>query len=445
MQSSRKKRLNGFTLVELSIVTAIVSLIGYGSWTVYSEHRVHGKWMESQNRVALAKSSLLNFGYKNKFMPCPDTDGDGFENRTLTQCTQSFGDLPYADLGMLQGDARDSWGYMIRYYVNQNTTTASIDNCPDQSACFFNRTVPPEFTLTTPPVMGDVGVGNLRVCNETASSCTSATASAQIDADNMLIVLLARNQNGGVTTGLGAKEAENLDDDAYFIQGDYSQSPFYDDLIVTVSAPEIKQRFETESIMTTPVTTGGGGPTVITGDNIIYAGDGQTLGAIGDNDAHSENVQIAETSQTFSFGTEHAGKTVVFTLDTRGEGTWDQGGTYTEDRAYIVANGDTIETMAYDKNDPGDGTVDFLDRKGTADTSDDEWRHHKYWDDEREYTFQLNEDGDAVIDYQVATTGTDEVVSFTNIEMTLYDTPPAVPDFPSVNPIDGIPQTGGLD
>lgn len=438
------KNQPGFTLIELAMVLLIATLIGLGSTVLYTEHRAHSKWMESQSRLEVMKKALIHFAEQNHYLPCPDTNGNGFENRTGTQCSSSNGALPFNDLHMGVGDARDSWGYDIRYYVNLDTTTTAINNCPNNSACFYNNSAPPEFDLDTPPIKSDVGSGNLRVCNNQAATCVSGTVATQIEADNMIAVLVARNQNGGASTGLGVAEAENLDNDGFFMLADYQQTPFYDDWVVAVSASEIKQRFDNSTFMITPVTVGGG-PTVITGDNIIYAGDGQTLGAIGDNDSHSENVQIAETTQDFDFGAENAGKTVVFTLDTRGEGTWDQGGTYTEDRAYIVANDTTIETMAYDKNDTPDGYVDFLDRKGTADTSDDELRNHKYWDDSREYTFELDENGQASIDFQVATTGTDEVVSFTNIVMTLFDTPPAVPDMPSVSPISGIPQTEGLE
>jgi hypothetical protein len=146
-------------------------------------------------------------------------------------------------------------------------------------------------------------------------------------------------------------------------------------------------------------------------------------------------------TQDFSFGAENAGKKVVLELDTLSRGTWDQpndanDSTYA-DNAGLYANGDKLETIKYDSADGSsvDGTDSFYD------PASDSYKDMVYWEDSWSYVVELDSNGQTAVDFTVSTTGTDEVVDFSNIQLTLFDTPPAIPDFPSVNPISGITQT----
>jgi len=68
-----------------------------------------------------------------------------------------------------------------------------------------------------------------------------------------------------------------------------------------------------------------------------------------------------------------------------------------------------------------------------------------YWEDSWDYVVDLDSNGEVSVDFTVSTTGTDEVVDFSNIQLTLYDTPPEIPSFPSVSPIAGVTESEGLE
>lgn len=486
--SSREK---GFSLLELTVVLAIVGAVSAGALLSYSELRVHSKWTESDAKLVVVKAALLKFAQVNKYLPCPDVVGLGDDSRTIVKghipaipaipatpavpktatsptipaipsqgaqpaipnipvsvCTADSGTVPYAVLGLAKASVQDAWGNLFYYAVDKGATDADkMLNCPTASACFFNRddkpilpagkvfpgSVLPAFDFTTEPLKGALGADNLRIC--------ASDACSKVEAEGLLAVLVAFNENGKVTSGLDSSEAENRDGDQNFVNAQYSESPYYDDLLLGIAANEIKTPREVESfeVVVTPPT---GGPIVKTGENVENAGDTAFVGAVGDNNAYSDNVSVDRHTQSIEFGSDNANKTVVLTLDTMGQGTWDQGGSYTEDRAYIQVNGTTEETLAYDKNNNtlGATTADG-DLVGEVWNSVDS-RWDKTYSQSREYIVTTDADGNVLLDFAVATTGTDESVSFTNIVLVLYDTPPQIPDFPSVNPISGIDQTG---
>lgn len=492
--------LKGFSLLELTIVLAVVGVISAGSIIAYSEFHDHAKWQESQGKLAVVKKAIIKFTQKNKFVPCPDSNQDGFESRTVVRgripavpatpaiqavpgtesrptipaipavpaqpaipnipvstCTADSGTVPYETLGLSRAAVEDSWGNLIVYAVDQGVTSAdAMLSCPEDTSCFFNRdpipSLPPNrvypgsalpaFGSSTLPTDTQLGSNNLRICS-------SAACSGNDIADGQVVVLIAKNQNGQATSGLDADEAENLDGDQDFVVSDYSKSPHYDDSILGIGAYELKLSNDMDTYEVVNVTNTNTINTLKTGENITGGGADKSIGNIGDNNPYSNNVQTAVFDQTVSFGAENAGKTVVMSLDTKAYGTWDQPSRrdpgLTSDKAFISGNGEILETLTYDalQNDQ-DGYYSYYDpaRGGTEGVAN---RTEKYWDDSHEVVFQLDENGDANIEFAVATTGTDEQVDFTNIQLILYDTPPLIPSFPSVQPIDGIAQTQGLD
>ena len=508
-------KAKGFSLLELTFVLGIVGVLSVGSVLVYSEQSTHAKWQESQQKLKVAKKAILKFAEVNKYMPCPDITGTGVDSRTTTQgsipaipatpatpaipktttaptipaipstgaqaaipnidvstCSANNGTVPYEAIGLSRADVQDSWGNLFHYAVDQGVTNAdAMLNCPTDTACFFNGdpkpvlpsgkilpgSVLPAFDLTTQPLKGSLGVNNLRICADAACST--------VQAEGLVAVLIAYNENGPITSGLSSSEAENKDFDVSFVNAAYSESPYYDDLILGIAANEIKTRHEKEAVEVV-IGSSSSGPTIITGTNFVGGGADKTIGDIGDNNPYSDNVQTAVAAETLSFGAENAGKTVVMTLDTLAYGTWDQPwGTdtgLTSDSAFVSVNGNIEKTIKYwadnETATSGDGSVDndftyngyysyydpaSWDADGVY-TEGETNRTEKSWTDSHEVIFVLDDSGNANLEFAVATTGTDEQVDFTNVELILYDTPPAVPDFPSVSAIDGIPETEGL-
>lgn len=483
----------GFSLLELSIVLGIVGVLGAGSVMVYSEQNTHAKWQESNAKLKVVKSAILKFAEVNKYMPCPSTSATGIDSRTVAKgkipaipatpatpaipktvsaptipaipstgaqpaipnidvstCSANSGMVPYAAIGLSRADVQDSWGNMFVYAVDQGVTDADeMLRCPTATACFFNGdpkpslpsgkilpgSVLPAFNLSTEPLKGVLGANNLRVCADAACGT--------IEAEGLVAVLVALNENGTVTTGLSTAEADNQDNDTSFVNSTYSESPYYDDLVLSIAANEIKARHEDEAVEVV-IDSSSSGPTIITGENVINAGDGTAIGAVGDNNSSSTNVTTDVNTQNFDFGAEHAGKKVVIELDTLARGTWDQPNNASDstyaDNAGIYANDTKLETIKYDSANSSsiDGTGSFYD------PASDGYKDMVYWEDSWSYVVELDADGQVSVDFTVSTTGTDEVVDFSNIELTLFDTPPAVPDFPSVSAIEGIPETEDL-
>lgn len=165
----------GFTLAELAIVLAIISLLAGGLMTTLGAQMDQRNTAETQQRLQEARDALLGFaathsaGNGKPYLPCPDTDGDGVENRALAACTSQEGNLPYVDLGI---SGFDAWSNHFRYSVSANFSRSDTG-----------------FLLTTG--------GTLKVCEQSACTTTLATG--------LPAVILSHGKNG-----YGAVNSGNL-------------------------------------------------------------------------------------------------------------------------------------------------------------------------------------------------------------------------------------------
>ncbi len=167
----------GFTLVEMAVVLVIVGLL-LGSLIVPLATQMDQKaYSDTQKTLGDVKESLVGFALSHSatdgrpYLPCPDTDGDGVENRTASACASAEGILPWVDLGLA---ATDSWNNRYRYRV----TAAFSDNATG-------------FTLAN---TGNITIRDAAAGNTLASSVPLA--------------VFSRGKNGA---GSGTDEAENSD------------------------------------------------------------------------------------------------------------------------------------------------------------------------------------------------------------------------------------------
>lgn len=206
------KGMRGFTLTEMAVVLVIVALLIGGMILPLSVQQDIRYVTETQKQLTDISEALYGYAASHAasdgrpYLPCPDTDGDGTENRTGTVCTNQEGSLPWADLGLARQDA---WGNTFRYRV---------------AATFSNSTT--GFTL--------MSVGDLRVCATAACASTLGI--------NLPAVILSTGKNGA-GTATDADELANLDGDTDFVQRNLSGNPTgYDDLLVWLPPSLLLQR-----------------------------------------------------------------------------------------------------------------------------------------------------------------------------------------------------------
>jgi prepilin-type N-terminal cleavage/methylation domain-containing protein len=247
-RSTELKLVNqsGFSLLELSIALTILTILSVGLSSSLSKVNDFDKYAE--NRIILQKnySAFLTFVQANGFLPCPDTDGNGLENRENTfQCTSKNGQVPYQDLGIPFGDV---WGQPLHYSVNNQADDASGEVLlPAKSASYFsNQPGAQHFDINTPPFGSNPGTGYYTVCNELeAASCTASTPSSAKSGFSVIAVVISYGKNGAQTWAGNASsvgEIENSDNDNYFWQakGSNVAADEFDDQLFWLTGYDVK-------------------------------------------------------------------------------------------------------------------------------------------------------------------------------------------------------------
>lgn len=112
----------GFTLIELAIVLVIMTILIGGLAVPLSTQIQARRVAETQKTLEEARDAIVGHAMTHKtmagrpYLPCPDTNGDGHENREEPggECEASQGFFPWVDLGSAPNDA---WGNRLRYVV----------------------------------------------------------------------------------------------------------------------------------------------------------------------------------------------------------------------------------------------------------------------------------------------------------------------------------------
>lgn len=139
---SGRKENRGFTLAELAIVLVIVALLSGGlMMSVSSQIELRAR-SDTLHQLQEIREALLGYAAAHNatdlkpYLPCPDIDGDGIENRTGNACTLPAGQLPWVDLGL---GSQDAWGNRFDYHVHpafsRNDTGFTLTSNPDIKVC----------------------------------------------------------------------------------------------------------------------------------------------------------------------------------------------------------------------------------------------------------------------------------------------------------------------
>jgi len=148
------ERNRGFSLLEMMIALLILSVLLFGAAHTVQTARDFDQYTENKQYMNRVYDGLLTFVQVNGFLPCPDTDGDGAENRNPgngMDCMNASGTLPFLDLGVT---ATDVWDQPLLYAVNVDTDTiggASDMASTENSASYFNNQGAPVFQFDDPP------------------------------------------------------------------------------------------------------------------------------------------------------------------------------------------------------------------------------------------------------------------------------------------------------
>ena len=217
---------HGFSLIELAIVLVIVTLLIGGLAVPLSAQIQARRIAETNKTLEEAREAIIGFSRTRGgtlYLPCPDTDGDGIENRTATpNCDAQVGALPWITLGTGEQDA---WGNRLRYEVDPNFSVKTG----------FVQTTP---VTSAPPALG--------ICN--VSGCTSP-----IPEIVFVVASHGPNKSGGTNTNgipstapTGADELDNLDANKIYVSHEQTQSSAtsaaFDDLLVWISLSQLIPR-----------------------------------------------------------------------------------------------------------------------------------------------------------------------------------------------------------
>lgn len=234
MQLRRCER--GFTLVEITIVFAIVTLLIGGAIMTLSAQLEQRNHDETMRRLNSAVDALLAFAIINRRLPCPAVSGATGDEAPAGggTCTTNFnGFLPGRTLGIQpvdsSGYALDVWGNRIRYAVASAITGTGCSATPHFTS---------EANLKANGV--SCKPSDIDVCAPADTSITCTSTNRVASTQTIAIVVFSTGKNGALSTTHGPHEQANLDGNATFISrtpsGSDSTAGAFDDLVVIVPA-----------------------------------------------------------------------------------------------------------------------------------------------------------------------------------------------------------------
>jgi len=193
----------GFTLIELAIVLVIVTILIGGLAMPLSAQIQARRIAETKKTLEEAREAIIGYAMTNQtisgtprpYLPCPDRDGDGIEDRSGGTCIQNAGWLPWATLG---AGSQDAWGNRLHYasqpeLTNANTGfthTTAVPSAGWYKVC-SNHTCPLVDVADDVPVVlgsnGPNGWGARNVNGNTLKNPTSDDEKENTDADSNFV------------------------------------------------------------------------------------------------------------------------------------------------------------------------------------------------------------------------------------------------------------------
>jgi type II secretory pathway pseudopilin PulG len=208
------RRAHGFPLIELALVLVIITILIGGLAGPLSTQIQARRVAETQRTLDEAREAIVGYAMTHRttlgrpYLPCPDTDGDGLENRDPGgACLQAWGHFPWVDLGSAPHDA---WGNRLRYVVeaalaHRSTGFSGATVLPDPPTSGWKQIAgasgcaPVDVAAGVPFVLishGANGWGALNVSGATLAAPSSADELENLGIDNGCYVTRAPGKAG---------------------------------------------------------------------------------------------------------------------------------------------------------------------------------------------------------------------------------------------------------
>ncbi|MGI0014617.1 MAG: type II secretion system protein [Nitrososphaera sp.] len=216
----------GFTLIEVAIVVVVTALLLGSLLGPLSVRIEQADRQETQALLDEIKEALYGFAVTNGRLPCPDTDGDGHEDRggspNYPCSAPSFFYLPSGDLGVARSDAwgRAFWYGVTSDFADEDPATVGPGGCVATSA-------------TTTIALCSVG----NICVKDSAGAGTCNVGRGIPA-----VIISYGANGGEPPTPPDETENRPPSDVNFVSTGYRQDPVnqFDDLVVWISPHILK-------------------------------------------------------------------------------------------------------------------------------------------------------------------------------------------------------------
>ena len=216
MPALSNPQARGFTLTELAVVFAIMSLLLAAAMYTLSAQTDQRNIEETRTRLEAARELILAFAVVNGRLPCPATAASaGAEAFSGGNCTSAYGGfLPAAAIGFQitdgAGFALDAWQNRIRYAISGAAPTG----------CAVAPTLPHFINAANLRANGITCQPNdLVVCRQSPAvvTATACDAGTSVTNQNIVVAIAFSTGKNGATGGTGLNEARNLDNNALFV------------------------------------------------------------------------------------------------------------------------------------------------------------------------------------------------------------------------------------